>query len=199
MHFISFSQTVLLLKMPLFTEVPGSFDSLINWRTETANQRGGSEWEPIKNHLEGDRGSNKMNTASNTHLRLNYPTWSRPHSYWSATDPRDQQTTFRVKTHQHTHQKLAWLAVCATPVGLMAYASETGDTSQTGGQSRLGQSCSSRTTNVPESLSDFSRPWNKDIPKTQPARKKNPTQNLAKELQTDQELTSNSTTQRHTG
>jgi hypothetical protein len=34
------------------------------------NQRGGSEWEPIKILLEGDGGSNKMNTASNTRLRL---------------------------------------------------------------------------------------------------------------------------------
>jgi hypothetical protein len=33
-------------------------------------ERGGSEWEPIKILLEGDRGSNKMNTASNTRLRL---------------------------------------------------------------------------------------------------------------------------------
>jgi hypothetical protein len=30
----------------------------------------GSEWEPIKILLEGDRNSNKMNTASNTRLRL---------------------------------------------------------------------------------------------------------------------------------
>jgi hypothetical protein len=58
---------------------------------------------------------------------------------------------------------------------------------------------SSRTTNVPESLTDFSRYWNKNTPKTQPARKKNPSQNLAKQFQTDQELTSNNTTQRHTG
>jgi hypothetical protein len=35
-----------------------------------ANQRGGSEWEPIKIILEGDRNSNKTNTASNTRLRL---------------------------------------------------------------------------------------------------------------------------------
>jgi hypothetical protein len=34
------------------------------------NQRVGSEWEPIKILLEGDRDSNKMNTASNTRLRL---------------------------------------------------------------------------------------------------------------------------------
>jgi hypothetical protein len=30
----------------------------------------GSEWEPIKILLEGDGGSNKMNTASNTRLPL---------------------------------------------------------------------------------------------------------------------------------
>jgi hypothetical protein len=34
------------------------------------NQRGGSEWEPIKILLEGDGDSNKTNTASNTRLRL---------------------------------------------------------------------------------------------------------------------------------
>jgi hypothetical protein len=42
---------------------------------------------------------------------------------------------------------------------------------------------SSRTTNVPESLSDFSRPWNKNTPKTQPARMKNPSQSQAKHFQ----------------
>jgi hypothetical protein len=35
-----------------------------------ANQRGGSEWEAIKILLKGDGNSNKMNTASNTRLRL---------------------------------------------------------------------------------------------------------------------------------
>jgi hypothetical protein len=39
-------------------------------RTDTANQRGGSEWEPIKILLEGDGDSNKTNTTSNTRLRL---------------------------------------------------------------------------------------------------------------------------------
>jgi hypothetical protein len=34
------------------------------------NQRGGSEWEPIKIPLEGDGDSNKTKTASNTRLRL---------------------------------------------------------------------------------------------------------------------------------
>jgi hypothetical protein len=132
-----------------------------------------------------------MNTASNARLRLNYPSWSRPRSHWSATDPRNRQTTFRAKTHQHTQRKLARLAACATPVRPMACAGQTGDTSQTGGQSRSDQ--------WTESLNDFSRPWNKNTPKTQPARKKNPSQNQAKHLQTKQELTRNSTTQRHTG
>jgi hypothetical protein len=59
-------------------------------------------------------------------------------------------------------------------------------------------SYSSRTTSVPESLSDFSRPWNKNTPKTQPARKENPTQNLTYQLQTNQKLTSSTKTQRHT-
>jgi hypothetical protein len=39
-------------------------------RTETAKQRGGSEWEPIKILFEEDRDSNKMNTTFNTRLRL---------------------------------------------------------------------------------------------------------------------------------
>jgi hypothetical protein len=56
----------------------------------------------------------------------------------------------------------------------------------------------SRTTSVPESYGDFSRPWNKYTPKTQPAQKEKPTQSLAEQLQTDQELTSSTTTQIHT-
>jgi hypothetical protein len=57
---------------------------------------------------------------------------------------------------------------------------------------------SSRTTNVPESLSNFSRPWNKNTPKTQSAQKENSTQNLTNQLQTDKELTNSTKAQRHT-
>jgi hypothetical protein len=39
------------------------------WRTDTANQRRGSVWEPIRILLEGDGGSNKMKTTSNTRLQ----------------------------------------------------------------------------------------------------------------------------------
>jgi hypothetical protein len=155
-----------------------------------ANQRGGgSEWEQIKFFLEEDRGSNKMNKASNTRLRLNYPSWSRPRSHWSATDPWNQQTTFRAKTHQHTHSENLHdlLPVQHRSDRWPAPVRPLDRAGQAGGYS-------SRTTNVPESLNDFSRPWNKNTPKTQPARKKNPLQNLAKQLQTDQELTNNNTT-----
>jgi hypothetical protein len=128
-------------------------------RTDTASQRGGVEWmRSDKFFSQGDRGSNNMNTTSNTRLRLNCPSWSRPHRHWSAPNPRNQQTTFRAKTHQHTQRKLARHAACATPVRPMACAGQTGDTGQTGG-------CSSRTTNVPERLGDFSRPWTQKPPK----------------------------------
>jgi hypothetical protein len=101
---------------------PSRYDYLRPYKNTTfggpirRTREGGSEWEPIKILLEGDRGSNKMKTTSNKRLRLNYLCWSRPRSHWSATDPRNQETTFRAKTHQHTHRKLARLAACATPV-----------------------------------------------------------------------------------
>jgi hypothetical protein len=73
----------------------------------------------------------------------------------------------------------------------MACAGQTGVTGQTGGQAG---GCSSRRTNDPESLNDFPWPWNKNTPKTQPARKKNPTQSQPKHLQNCKELTSTNTT-----
>jgi hypothetical protein len=115
-----------------------------------------------------------------------YPSWPSPRSHWSATGPRNQQATFRAKTHQHAQRKLARLAACAAPVRPMACAGQTGDTGQTVDRAGQAGGYSSRTTNIPESLSDLSRPWNKNTPKTQPARKENPTQNLTKQRQTDQ-------------
>jgi hypothetical protein len=79
-----------------------------------------------------------MNTTSNTRLRLNYPSWSRPRSHWSATYPRNQQTTFRARTHQHAQQKLAQLAAYATPVRPMVYAGQTSDTGQIGDTGKIG-------------------------------------------------------------
>jgi hypothetical protein len=127
------------------------------------------------------QGEHSFQHTSPTH----YQSWLSPRSHWSATEPRNQQTTFRAKTHQHAQRKLARLAAYATPVRPVERAGQAGG-------------YSSRTTSVPESLNDFSRPWNKTTPKKQPARKENPTQNLTKQLQTDQELTSSTKTQRHT-
>jgi hypothetical protein len=146
-----------------------------------------------------------LNTASNTRLRLNYSSWPRPRSHWSASGPRNQHKAFRTKTHQHAQQKFARLATCAlhrsdrwpapvrmvtpvrpvTPIRPVDRAGQAGD-------------YNSHTTNIPGSLSDSSRPWNRNTPKIQPARKKNPTQSLAKQLQNCQELTSINSTQRHT-
>jgi hypothetical protein len=126
-----------------------------------------------------------MNAASNTRLRLNYPSWSRPRSHWSATDPRNQQTTFGAKTLQLAQRKLARLAACAAPVRPVDRAGQAGG-------------CSSRTTNVPESLSDFSRTWNQNTPKNTTCKKEEPFTNQAKHLQNSQDLTSTNTTQRHT-
>jgi hypothetical protein len=139
-----------------------------------------------------------MNTASNTRLQLNYPSWSRPRSHWSATDPRNQQTTFRAKTHQHAQRKLARLAAYATPLGLMACPVRPVTPVRPVDRTGQASGYSSRTTDVPESLSDFSRPWNKKTSKTQPPRKKNPSPTQAKQLQNCQEQTSNKPTQRHT-
>jgi hypothetical protein len=142
------------------------------------NQRGG-EWRAVKNssrrrwRLQQDE--HGFEHTSPTH----YPSWPSPRSHWSATGPSNQQTTFRAKTHQHAQRKLARLAACAAPVRRVDRAGQAG-----GYSSR---------TSVPESLSDFSRPWNKNTPKTQPARKVNPTQSLAKQHQTDQEQTNNTT------
>jgi hypothetical protein len=139
-----------------------------------------------------------MNTASNTRLRLNYKSWPRPHSHWSATGHRNQHTAFQpILTNTHSgnlhnllpmlHRSDRWLA----PVRRVAPVRPVDIANQVSGYS-------SRTTNVPGSLSDSSRPWNRNTLKTEPARKKNPTQSQAKQLQTYQELTNNNTTQRHT-
>jgi hypothetical protein len=121
-----------IVGLSLLSGTTWSIGHEISLKDRYGEPEGGSEWEPIKILLEVDRSSNKMNSASNTHLRLNYPSWSRPHSHWSATDPRNQQTTFRDKTHQHAQRKLARLAACATPVRLMACAGQTGGRSWSG-------------------------------------------------------------------
>jgi hypothetical protein len=166
--------------------------------TNTANQRGGSEWELIKILLEGDRDSNKTNTASNTRLRLT----TQVGQVHTATEVlldlgtnKQPPETKHTNTHSGNlhgllpvlHRSDPWPA----PVRPVTPVRPVGRASQASGYS-------SRTTSVLESLSDFSRPWNKNTAKTQPARKENPTQNLTNQLQTNQELTSSTKTQRHT-
>jgi hypothetical protein len=136
------------------------------------------------------QGEHGFQHTSPTH----YPSRPSPRSHCSATGPRNQQTTFRAKhTNTHSGNLHGLLPVLhrPAPVRLVTPVRLVDNTSQAG-------SYSSRTTSVPESLSDFSRPWNKNTPKTQPAQKENPTQNLTKQTQTNQELTSNTTAQKHT-
>jgi hypothetical protein len=103
------------------------------------NQRGGSEWEPIKILLEGYGDSNKTNTASNTRLRL---TTQVGQAHAATKVLLDLGTNKQPSEPKHTNMhsgKLAWLAACAALVRPMACAGQTGDTSQTGGQRRSGR------------------------------------------------------------
>jgi hypothetical protein len=164
------------------------------WRT----REGGSEWESIKILLEGDGNSNKTNTASNTRLRL---TTHVGQAHVATGVPLDLGTNTKPSEPKHTnthsgnlhgllpvlHRSDRWPAP-VRPVTPIRPVDRAGQAS----------GCCSRTTSVPESLSDFSRPWKKTTPKTQPARKEKPTQDLTKQLQTDQALTSSTKTQRHT-
>jgi hypothetical protein len=148
-------------------------------------KRGGSEWEPIKIVLEGDADSNKKNTASNTCLRLSaqvgqaHVVTGVPLDLGTKTQPSERKPTNTHSGNFHgllpvPHQSDRWPAL-VRPVTPVRPVDSSG---QAGGYS-------SRTTSVPEILSDFSRPWNKTTPKTQCARRENRTQDLTKQLQTD--------------
>jgi hypothetical protein len=127
-----------------------------------------------------------MNTASNTRFRLttqvgqvHVPT-GVPLDLGTNKQPSEPKLTNTHSGNLHglllvLHRSNRWSAL-VRPVD---------SAGQAGGYS-------SRTTSVPESLSDLSRPWNKTT------LKENPTQNQTKQLQTDKELTSSTKTQRHT-
>jgi hypothetical protein len=134
------------------------------------NQRGGSEWEPIKILLEGDGDSNKTNTASNTRLRL---TTQVGQAHAATEVLLDLGTNRQPSKPKHTnthsgnlhgllpvlHRSNRWPAP-VRPVTLVRSVTPVrpvDSAGQAGGYS-------SHTTNVPESLSDFSRPWNKKHP-----------------------------------
>jgi hypothetical protein len=133
-----------------------------------------------------------MNTVSNTRLRLTtqvgqaHVATGVPLDLGTNTQPSEPKHTNTHSGNLHNllpvlHRSDRW-PVPVRPVDRAGHAS----------------GYSSRTTNIPESLSDFSRPWNKTTLKTQPARKEKPTQDLTKQHQKDQELTSSTKTQRHT-
>jgi hypothetical protein len=167
-------------------------------RYDEPERGGGGEWEPINILLKGDENSNKTNMASNAHLRL---TTQVGQAHVATGVPLDLGTNTQPSEPKHTnthsgnlhgllpvlHRSDRWPA----PVRPVIPVRPVDRAGQVGGYS-------SRTTSVPKSLSDFSRPWNKTTPKTQLARKENPTQDLTKQLQTYQELTSSTKTQRHT-
>jgi hypothetical protein len=133
---------------------------------------GGSEWEPIKIFLQGDGDSNKTNTASNTRLRLTtqvgqcHATTGVLLDLGTSKQPSEPK---HIKTQSGNllvllpvlHRSDRWPALVrpVTPVRSVDSAGQTGG-------------YSSRTTDVPESLSDFSRPWNKTPPKHSPHRRK---------------------------
>jgi hypothetical protein len=159
---------------------------------------GGSEWEPIKILLERDGDSNKTNMASNTRLRLTTQVGQDNAATGVLLDlGTNKQPSEPKLTNTHSGNLHDLLPVlhrsdrCPAPVRPVTPVRPVNRAVQAGGYI-------SRTTSVPESLSDFSRPWNKNTPKTQPAQKESPTQSLGKQLQTDQELISSTTTQRHT-
>jgi hypothetical protein len=106
-----------------------------------------------------------MNTASNTRLRLNYPSSSRPRStgvlliLGTNKQPSEPKLTNTHSGNLHgllpvLHRSDRWPA----PVRLVTPVRPVERAGQAGGYS-------SHTTNVPESISDFSRPWNKTSPK----------------------------------
>jgi hypothetical protein len=159
---------------------------------------GGSEWEPIKILLEGDGDSYKTNTTSNTRLRLT----TQVGQVHEATEVlldlgTNKQPSEPKHTNTHNGNLHSLLPVLhrldrwPAPVRPVTPVRPVDRDGQAGGYN----SC---ITNVLESLNDFSRPWNKNTPKTQPAQKENPTQNLTNQLQTNQELTNSTKTQRHT-
>jgi hypothetical protein len=134
-----------------------------------SRRRGGSEWEPIKILLEGDGDSNKTNTASNTRLRL---TTQVVQAHVATGVPLDLGTNKQPSESKHTNTHIGnlhgLLPVLHRSDRWPALVRPVDRAGQAGGYS-------SHTTSVLESLSDFSRPWNKNTPKTQPARKENPT------------------------
>jgi hypothetical protein len=87
--------------------------SITNWRTDTVNQIGG-EWMGADKNSSRRRWRLQQDEHGFQHTSLtHYPSCPSPRSHWSATGPKNQQTTFQAKTHQHAQRKLARLAASA--------------------------------------------------------------------------------------
>jgi hypothetical protein len=130
-----------------------------------ANQRGGSEWEPIKILLEGDGDSNETNTTSNTRLQLTSQVGQAHAATEVLLDLGTNKKPFKPKHTNTQSGNLHGLPLvlhrsdrCPAPVRSVTPVRSVDRAGQAG-------SYNSRTTSVPESLSDFSRPWNKNTPK----------------------------------
>jgi hypothetical protein len=54
------------------------------------------------------------NTTSNARLRLNYPSWTRPRSQWSATGPRDNTQPSEPNSPTHTTENCMACSLCYT-------------------------------------------------------------------------------------
>jgi hypothetical protein len=123
-----------------------------------------------------------MNTASNTRLRLTTQVGQAHVATGVLLDLGTNTQPFEPKhTNMHSGNLhgllpvLHWSDRWPAPVRPVTPVRPKDSAGQAGGYS-------SHTTSIPESLSDFSRLWNKTTPKTQPARRENPTQDLTKHL-----------------
>jgi hypothetical protein len=112
-------------------------------------------------------------------LRLNYPSWSRPRSHWSATGPRNQQLNHTPQTHNQkqssllsvSHRSDRWL-LSVRPMAPVRLVDSVG---QASGKQKMHN-------NVPVA----NRRCTKTTTKNTIGKEGNPSQNLANQLRTSQ-------------
>jgi hypothetical protein len=149
-------------------------------KDRTGDQRGGSEWEPIKILLERDAYSKKMNAATK-HVSGSTTQVGQDHIATRVLMVLGTNTQPFEPSTPNTQRKFARLVACATPVRPLACAGQTGGHKpfQVALVTSLG-------------------PGTKPPQKTQHAREENPTPNLAKLLEISQELICSNTRQQGT-
>jgi hypothetical protein len=154
---------------------------------------GGGEWEPIKILLEGDGNSNKMNTTtkhvsdSTTQVGQDHVATGVLLILGTNTQPSEPKLT---NTHSGKQSNLMYVPHRSDrslpSVRLMAPVRPVDSAGLAGGEQQM-------LNKVPGSLSDSSRPWNKNNHQNTTCQQGNPSKNLVKQLQTSQELTSRTT------